>query len=120
MPIVASVSFDAFGTMSDGTGPEDMARRLVDAGADALGVNCADGPAGVYEMATRMLGCGRPVVAQPNAGLPRQRRRALAYMAKPEYFGVYARRMFKAGCVVIGGCCGTTPEHIRAMLGRVA
>ncbi len=113
VPIVASVSFDAFGTMSDGTGPEDMARRLADSGADALGVNCADGPAGVYEMATRMLGVDLPVVAQPNAGLPRRVEGRFAYMATPEYFLVYARRLFKAGVRGVGGCCGTTPEHIK-------
>ncbi|HEY8427308.1 MAG TPA: homocysteine S-methyltransferase family protein, partial [Sandaracinaceae bacterium] len=62
VPILASVSFDAFGTMADGTGPEEMARMLVEWGADAIGVNCADGPAGVYEMATRMTEPGRPVV----------------------------------------------------------
>lgn len=113
VPILASVSFDAFGTMSDGTGPEDMARMLRDWGADALGVNCADGPAGVYEMATRMLGEDLPVVAQPNAGLPRRVEGRFAYMATPEYFLVYARRLYKAGVRGVGGCCGTTPDHVK-------
>ncbi|MCB9596414.1 MAG: bifunctional homocysteine S-methyltransferase/methylenetetrahydrofolate reductase [Sandaracinaceae bacterium] len=113
IPILASVSFDAFGTMADGTGPEEMAKRLVDLGADAIGVNCADGPAGVYEMATRMLEVGVPVVAQPNAGLPRRVEGRLAYMATPEYFLVYARRLFKSGVRGVGGCCGTTAEHIK-------
>jgi homocysteine S-methyltransferase len=112
-PIIASVSFDAFGTMADGTGPDDMGRMLVDEGADAIGVNCADGPAGVYEMVTRMLEAGRPVVAQPNAGLPRRIDGRFAYMASPDYFLVYARRMLKAGVKAVGGCCGTTPEHIK-------
>ena len=113
VPILASVSFDAFGTMADGTDPEDMARMLLDWGADAIGVNCADGPAGVYEMVTRMLEVGLPVVAQPNAGLPRRVEGRFAYMATPDYFLVYARRMFKAGIRGVGGCCGTTAEHIR-------
>ncbi|MFK7990587.1 MAG: bifunctional homocysteine S-methyltransferase/methylenetetrahydrofolate reductase [Sandaracinaceae bacterium] len=113
VPILASVSFDAFGTAADGTGPEQMAERLAEWGADVLGVNCADGPAGVFEMATRMLGVDRPVVAQPNAGLPRRVEGRFAYMATPEYFLVYARRMFKAGIRGVGGCCGTTEEHIR-------
>lgn len=112
-PILACVSFDAFGTMADGTGPEEMARMLADWGADAIGVNCADGPAGVYEMATRMLGAERPVVAEPNAGLPRRVEGRFAYMATPEYFLVYARRLFKAGVRGVGGCCGTTPEHVK-------
>lgn len=113
VPILASVSFDAFGTMADGTGPEEMAKRLVDLGVEAIGVNCADGPAGVYEMAIRMLEVGVPVVAQPNAGLPRRVEGRLAYMATPDYFLVYARRLFKAGVRGVGGCCGTTAEHIK-------
>ncbi len=112
-PVVASVSFDPFGTMADGTGPADMAQRLVDQGADGVGVNCADGPAGVYEMCTRMLDAGLPVVAQPNAGLPQRVEGRFAYMATPEYFQLYARRLFKAGVHGVGGCCGTTAEHIR-------
>jgi len=113
VPILASVSFDAFGTMSDGTGPEEMAKRLAELGVDAIGVNCADGPAGVYEMAVRLLDADLPVVAQPNAGLPRRVEGRFAYMATPEYFLVYARRLYKAGVRGVGGCCGTTAEHIR-------
>lgn len=113
VPILASVSFDAFGTMADGTGPEEMAKRLADLGVEAIGVNCADGPAGVYEMVTRMLDVGVPVVAQPNAGLPRRVEGRLAYMATAEYFLVYARRLFKAGVRGVGGCCGTTADHVR-------
>jgi homocysteine S-methyltransferase len=115
VPVIASVSFDSFGTMADGTGPEEMAAKLRDWGADVIGVNCSDGPAGVYETATKMLGVGVPVVAQPNAGLPRRVEGRFAYMATPEYFQVYARRMLKAGVRGIGGCCGTTPEHVRQM-----
>ncbi|QQR91982.1 MAG: bifunctional homocysteine S-methyltransferase/methylenetetrahydrofolate reductase [Myxococcales bacterium] len=115
-PVIAQVSFDAFGTMADGTGPEEMAKRLIKWGANAIGVNCADGPAGVYEMATRMLGLGVPVVAQPNAGLPRRVEGRFAYMATPEYFLLYARRLFKAGVSAVGGCCGTTPEHIQKII----
>ena len=115
VPIIASVSFDSFGTMADGSQPEELAKLLVAEGADVIGVNCADGPAGVYEMATRMLGAGKPVIAQPNAGLPHRVDGRFAYMATPEYFLVYARRMLKAGIQGVGGCCGTTPEHIRQM-----
>ncbi len=113
VPVVASVSFDPFGTMADGTGPEQMAQRLADWGAGALGVNCADGPAGVYEMVTRMLGVGLPMVAQPNAGLPHRVDGRFAYMATPDYFQLYARRLYKAGVKAVGGCCGTTAEHVR-------
>lgn len=113
VPVIASVSFDPFGTMADGTGPEEMARCLAEWGADAIGVNCADGPAGVYEMATRMFGAGLPVVAKPNAGLPHRVEGRFAYMATPEYFQRYARRLFQAGVKAVGGCCGTTDEHVR-------
>jgi homocysteine S-methyltransferase len=112
-PIVASVSFDPFGTMADGTGPEAMAEQLVAWGADAIGVNCADGPAGVYEMSSRMLAPGVPLIAQPNAGLPQRVEGRFAYMATPEYFQIYARRLYKAGVKAVGGCCGTTAEHVR-------
>ncbi|HKU40654.1 MAG TPA: bifunctional homocysteine S-methyltransferase/methylenetetrahydrofolate reductase, partial [Polyangiales bacterium] len=113
LPVIALVSFDAFGTMADGSGPELMAEKLASWGADAIGVNCADGPAGVYEMATRMLQPGLPVIAKPNAGLPQRVDGRLAYMATPEYFQLYARRLYKAGIKAVGGCCGTTAEHIR-------
>jgi homocysteine S-methyltransferase len=113
VPVVASVSFDPFGTMADGTGPEEMARKLSAWGADALGVNCADGPAGVYEMVTRMFDAGLPITAQPNAGLPHRVDGRFAYMATPEYFQLYARRLYKAGVKAVGGCCGTTAEHVR-------
>ena len=112
VPVAATCSFDMFGTMADGTGPEDMQRLLLDWGVQAVGVNCADGPAGVYEMAIRMLG-DAPVIAQPNAGLPRRVEGRFAYMATPEYFQLYGRRLFKAGVRGVGGCCGTIPEHIR-------
>lgn len=113
LPVVATVSFDTFGEMADGTGPEAMAKRMVEWGADVIGVNCADGPAGVYEMATRLLEVGLPVIAQPNAGLPRRVEGRFAYMATPEYFQIYSRRLFKAGISAVGGCCGTTVEHIK-------
>jgi methionine synthase / methylenetetrahydrofolate reductase(NADPH) len=113
LPVIALVSFDAFGTMADGAGPEQMADRLAEWGADVIGVNCADGPAGVYEMVTRMLRPGLPVVAKPNAGLPQRVDGRLAYMATPEYFQLYARRLYKAGVKAVGGCCGTTSDHIR-------
>jgi homocysteine S-methyltransferase len=112
-PVIAMVSFDAFGTAADGSGPESLAERLAGWGSTAIGVNCADGPAGVYEMVVRMRGPGLPLVAMPNAGLPRRVEGRFAYMATPEYFLLYAKRLFKAGVRVVGGCCGTTPEHIR-------
>ncbi|HEX5658842.1 MAG TPA: bifunctional homocysteine S-methyltransferase/methylenetetrahydrofolate reductase [Polyangiales bacterium] len=113
VPVIACVSFDEGGTTADGKAPEEVARLLAEWRANAIGVNCATGPAGVYEMLTRMKGPNLPLVAIPNAGLPQRVDGRLAYMATPEYFQVYARRLYKAGANAVGGCCGTTPEHIR-------
>ncbi len=113
LPLVAMVSFDAFGTMADGTTPEVMAERLAQWGADVIGVNCGDGPAGVFDTLERMRGVGLPLAAMPNAGIPRRIEGRMLYMANPEYFGVYARRLIKLGVRLVGGCCGTTMDHIR-------
>ncbi|MDB4974131.1 MAG: 5,10-methylenetetrahydrofolate reductase [Myxococcaceae bacterium] len=116
VPVIACVSFDESGTTADGRSPEEVADLLAQWQADAVGVNCATGPAGVYEMLIRMKGPGLPLVAIPNAGMPQQIDGRLAYMSTPEYFQVYARRLFKAGASAVGGCCGTTPEHIRKIV----
>jgi homocysteine S-methyltransferase len=115
-PVIACMTFDAGGTTADGKQPEEIAQLIAGWGADAIGVNCAQGPAGVYEMVTRMKGPGLPLAAIPNAGMPQQVDGRFAYMATPEYFQLYARRLFKAGVAVVGGCCGTTPEHIRKVV----
>ncbi len=117
LPIVAMVSFDPFGTMADGTTPDAMADKLAAWGADVIGVNCGDGPAGVFDVVERMIekmrATGLPMAAMPNAGIPRRVEGRLLYMANPEYFGVYAKRLIKLGVRLLGGCCGTTADHIR-------
>jgi methionine synthase I (cobalamin-dependent) len=115
LPIVATVTFDSEGTVADGSGPETVAARLRDIGADVIGVNCGDGPQLSLAMAERMVEIGLPLYVQPNAGLPRTVDGRLLYMATPEYFDVFARRMIQAGARIVGGCCGTTPEHTRWM-----
>lgn len=117
LPIVAMVSFDTFGTMADGTSPEAMADKLAAWGASVIGVNCGDGPAGVYEHVERMRHSGLPLAAMPNAGVPRRVEGRFIYMANPEYFGLYAKRLLKLGVRLLGGCCGSTAEHIRRMVG---
>jgi methionine synthase I (cobalamin-dependent) len=119
LPLMVMVSYDAFGTMADGTTPERMAELLAQWGADIIGVNCGDGPAGVYENIEKMRHVGLPLAAMPNAGLPRRLDGRMVYMATPEYFGVYSKRLIKLGVRVVGGCCGTTPEHIRELVGSV-
>ena len=113
VPVVASASLDEHGRMADGTTALDIAVQLRDEGAAILGVNCSDGPMNVLAAAEQMLRLGLPVWAVPNAGLPRRVDERLVYVSTPEYFGLYARRMFKLGVRAVGGCCGTTPEHIK-------
>ncbi len=113
VPIVAHVSVDEAGRMADGTSSRDIGKMMLDWGADVIGVNCSDGPMNVLSAVEPMLSLGVPVSAVPNAGLPRRVDERLVYVSTPEYFGVYARRMFKLGVRMIGGCCGTTPDHVK-------
>jgi homocysteine S-methyltransferase len=117
LPLVAQASFDEGGTMSDGTTAGEIARLLVEWGADVIGANCGEGPKLLFEIAERMLeaidGKDVPISIVPNAGLPRRVDDRMVYMATPEYFQLYARRMFKLGVRLVGGCCGTTPEHVK-------
>ncbi len=115
LPVVGSVTFDAGGTVADGSEPEAVAARLRDFSVDVLGVNCGDGPQLSLAMAERMRSPGLPLLVMPNAGLPRNVDGRLLYMATPEYFDAFARRMIQVGATMVGGCCGTTPEHVRWM-----
>ena len=111
-PVVAQMSFEGDGSLRDGTPPETVAALLAERGADVVGVNCAQGPQLVFDVAQRLLAGPVPVSAQPNAGEPRRLDQRTIYMSTPEYFGVFARRFYKAGIKLVGGCCGTSPEHI--------
>jgi homocysteine S-methyltransferase len=113
VPIVAHVSVDEAGRMADGTSSRDIGKMMLDWGADVIGVNCSDGPMNVLAAVEPMISLGVPVSAVPNAGLPRRVDDRLVYVSTPEYFGIYARRMFKLGVRMIGGCCGTTPDHVK-------
>jgi methionine synthase I (cobalamin-dependent) len=113
VPIIASASLSESGLMVEGTGAEEVARLAKEWGASIVGVNCSDGPMAVLAAAEKMVPIGLPVLASPNAGLPRRVDERTLYVSTPEYFGVYAQRMFRVGVRLAGGCCGTTPEHIR-------
>jgi|CZKU01.1.fsa_nt_gi homocysteine S-methyltransferase len=113
VPVIASVSLDENGRMTEGTEADEIARLAREWGASVVGVNCSDGPMGVLAAVTKMIPFGLPVLASPNAGLPRRVDERMVYVSTPEYFGVYARRMIRMGVRLVGGCCGTTPEHIR-------
>ncbi len=116
LSILAMVTFDESGTVADGTGPEKVAERLFAMHVDAMGINHGDGPQIALAMAERMrTGADLPLAVMPNAGLPRTVDGRQLYMATPEYFDVFARRMIQAGAQMVGGCCGTTPEHVRWM-----
>jgi len=119
VPVFAMMVFGADLKSDGGLGPAEIADRLAAAGADVVGANCGIGPAELYQITVGMVGHGRPVIAQPNAGLPASVEGRTLYVANPEHFGVFARRMLKSGVRLVGGCCGTTPAHTRAMLGAV-
>ena len=115
-PIVAQMAFGEDRRTIDGLTPSGVAERLRQWGADIVGANCAEGPAFHFEIAREMLAAGGPVSIQPNAGRPRRLDERTIYMTTPEYFGVYARRLFQSGVRLVGGCCGTGPEHIRTVV----
>ena len=102
------------GNTLDGTTPEQFAPELERRGASVIGVNCAVGPAPMLETIERMEAVTRvPLSAQPNAGKPRDVEGRNIYLCSPEYMASYARRFVLHNVRVVGGCCGTTPEHIR-------
>jgi homocysteine S-methyltransferase len=116
LPVVAQMTIGTDGLTAYGTAPEDFARQLELWGADVIGVNCSVGPAGVLEAIERMAkATTRPLSGLPNAGLPKDVGDRKIYLASPEYMASYARRMVEAGARFVGGCCGSTPEHIRKM-----
>jgi methionine synthase / methylenetetrahydrofolate reductase(NADPH) len=100
-----------------GSTPEQVAARLVEVGVDAVGVNCSEGPAQVLRIVTAMQPHAGdvPLVAMPNAGGPARVGDRIVYPATPEYLGEYVRAFVAAGASIVGGCCGTGPEHIAAM-----
>ncbi len=116
LAVIASVTLGPDGRTAYGTTPEVFGPALEAAGADVIGVNCSIGPQVVLDAVERLVRAVKvPVSAQPNAGLPRDVGDRKIYMASPEYMAEYARRMVEAGARFVGGCCGTTPDHIRAI-----
>jgi methionine synthase I (cobalamin-dependent)/5,10-methylenetetrahydrofolate reductase len=121
LPVIAQMTVGQDGNTSYGTSVETIASRLTELGADVIGLNCSVGPAAMLDAIERMVErTDRPVSAQPNAGLPRAVDDRRIYLASPEYMGSYARRMIHAGARFVGGCCGTTPDHIRKIHAYVA
>jgi homocysteine S-methyltransferase len=116
MPVVAQMTVGADLRTPYGATPADVARALDLWGADVVGLNCSVGPQTILEAVEQMAAVtARKLSAQPNAGMPRDVGGRLMYMASAEYFATYARHLVQGGAKVVGGCCGTTPAHVRAM-----
>jgi methionine synthase / methylenetetrahydrofolate reductase(NADPH) len=116
LPIVAQVTIDEDGNCLDGSNPETFAPKLAEWGADVIGCNCSVGPVAMLDAMERVRAAtSLPLAAQPNAGIPRSVEGRNIYLCSPEYMASYARKFVAAGVRLVGGCCGTTPEHIRVM-----
>jgi len=116
IPIVAQVTIDEDGNCLDGSNPETFAARLTEWNVDVLGINCSVGPVAMLEAIERVRAVtSLPLAAQPNAGMPRSVEGRNIYLCSPEYMANYTPNFVAAGVRLIGGCCGTTPDHIRAM-----
>jgi homocysteine S-methyltransferase len=120
MPVIAQMTIGPDGMSAFGASPEDIARALDGWGADIIGLNCSVGPQTILEAIEKMAPLTtRKLSAQPNAGMPRDVSGRQMYMASPDYMASYSRHLLNAGAKVIGGCCGTTPEHIAAMIAGI-
>ncbi len=116
IPVVAQVTIDEDGNCLDGSTPETFTPRLEEWGADVIGCNCSVGPVAMLDAMERIRAAtSLPLSAQPNAGIPRSVEGRNIYLCSPEYMASYARKFVAAGVRLVGGCCGTTPDHIRVM-----
>jgi methionine synthase / methylenetetrahydrofolate reductase(NADPH) len=114
LPIVAQMTTEEDGHTRDGAVPETFVPQLEAAGANVVGLNCSVGPAAMLETIERVARVATvKLSAQPNAGQPREIEGRNIYLCSPEYMASYARRFINTGVRLVGGCCGTTPEHIR-------
>jgi homocysteine S-methyltransferase len=116
LPVIAQVTLRGDGLGFYGTDPAEFTRKLCQWNIDVVGVNCSVGPKIMLETIETMSAVAdRPLSAQPNAGIPQSIEGRNMYLVSPEYLAEYARRFVQAGVRVVGGCCGTTPAHIRAI-----
>ncbi len=114
LPAVAQMTVDDDGRTLDGTGAAECAVQLQAWGAEVIGLNCSVGPVAMLDALEKISRVtNRPLSAQPNAGLPRNVEGRNLYMVSPEYMADYARQFIACGAKLVGGCCGTTPEHIQ-------
>ncbi len=117
IPVVASMTFTRDDRTLLGDTPIKAAKKIHEAGADVIGINCSGGPAQLLRILKQMREAlpDAHFSVMPNAGWPEQAAGRIMYPAGPDYFGQYAQAFRQAGASIIGGCCGTTPEHIRFM-----
>ena len=116
IPLIAQLTFQPDARTWTGEEPAEVARELHNAGADVVGVNCVPGPQAALDIIAEMARATKvKLSAQPNAGHPRMVEREVAYPITPRAFAEYVPRLAAAGCALIGGCCGTTPEHTAAL-----
>jgi methionine synthase / methylenetetrahydrofolate reductase(NADPH) len=120
LPIVAQMTVGSDRRTLYGGTPQQIARQLEAAGADVIGLNCSVGPDVMLDAVEEIAAVtAKKISCQPNAGLPREVGGRQMYMASPEYMSKYAKRLIHKGVKFIGGCCGTTPEHIKMMADAV-
>ncbi len=116
LPMLGEITFTEDLETLSGMDVATVTRALEALPLDVIGTNCTIGPHGVFDVVSAMAqGTGRPVAAQPNAGLPSIVGGRFLYLSSPQYFSDYARQFWEAGVRIIGGCCGTTPAHVAAM-----
>ncbi|HEX9161897.1 MAG TPA: bifunctional homocysteine S-methyltransferase/methylenetetrahydrofolate reductase, partial [Thermoanaerobaculia bacterium] len=116
LPVIAQMTIGTDGRTIYGDTPRVIAQRLDATGADAIGLNCSVGPDVMLDAVEEISSVtARKISCQPNAGLPRDVAGRQMYMASPDYMGKYAKRLIQKGVKFLGGCCGTTPEHIKVM-----
>jgi methionine synthase I (cobalamin-dependent)/5,10-methylenetetrahydrofolate reductase len=116
LPIIASMTFDEEGKTFMGYTAEEVARKLGDLDVEVVGANCSVGPQVMLDVVQRLhKATDRMLSAQPNAGLPRYVDGRFVYLSSPEYFARYAKQFIDSGAAIVGGCCGTTPDYIRAL-----
>jgi 5-methyltetrahydrofolate--homocysteine methyltransferase len=121
IPIVTTMTFDTHGRTMMGVTPEQAFETLSSLNVVALGGNCGNGPEEIIEVINRMstLNNGKPLVAKANAGIPELVKGKAVYRASPETMAEYAIKSYQAGARIIGGCCGSTPDHIKAIKGAL-
>jgi homocysteine S-methyltransferase len=120
LPVVVQMTVQEDGSTPIGALPEDFARKLDEWGADIIGLNCSVGPAAIMEALEIMAAVtDRKLSAQPNAGMPRTVQGRNIYLSSPEYMASYVGRYLQCGARLVGGCCGTTPAHIKAIKAAV-